>query len=67
MILIDRKLVKKEIKECTVDDLHAWRRHAVKCLDYFLKYRDDFEIEECEFIIDHIDQRLNEINNETNI
>ena len=55
---MNRGQVKQEIKECSVNELRQWRKHAVKCLDYFLKYRDDFEIEECNFVILHIDARL---------
>lgn len=62
MIKIDRKLVKEQISECTVNELAEWRKHAVKCLHYFLKSRNEFEIEECHFVITHIDQRLKEIN-----
>lgn len=59
---MDRKQVKKQIQQCTVEELTAWRKHAVKCLQYFLKARNKFEIEECHFVISHIDQRLQELN-----
>ena len=58
---MNRKQVKQEIKECSVDELKQWRNHAVKCLNYFLKYRDEFEIEECNFVISHIDDRLDQL------
>lgn len=63
---MNRKVVKQEIQNCTLDELEAWREHAVKCLNYFLKYRDEFEIEECKFVITHIDQRLDELKKEEN-
>ena len=59
---MNRKEVKMEINKCTIDELKAWRKHAVNCLNYYLKYRNDFEIEECNFIITHIDKRLDKLN-----
>lgn len=58
---MDRKLVKQRIQTYSIEDLKKWRKHAVKCLNYFTKYRDDFEIEECQFVIDHIDERLDKM------
>lgn len=58
---MNRKLVKQQIKECTINELEEWRKHALKCLNYYLKYRDEFEIEECNFVISHIDKRLTEM------
>ncbi len=64
MIEVDRKLVKQQINKCPIGELNRWRKHAVKCLNYFLKYRDEFEIQECNFVISHIDKRLKEIEGE---
>lgn len=61
VIQINRQLVKQQINNSTIDDLEAWRKHAVKCLDYYLKYPNKFEVEECNFVIFHIDQQLNEM------
>ncbi|MBU5466653.1 hypothetical protein KQI49_07395 [Virgibacillus sp. MSJ-26] len=58
---MNRNQVKQEIKKCSVDELKQWRNHAVKCLNYFLKYRDEFELEECNFVISHIDNRLDQL------
>lgn len=58
---MDRKDVKQRIQTYSKSDLHEWRKHAVKCLNYFLTYRDEFEIEECKFVITEIDKRLNEL------
>ena len=55
--------MKQEINNCTKDELEAWRKHAVKCLDYYLKYWDEFEVEECNFVISHINKQLKEIKN----
>ena len=66
VISINRKEVEQQIKKCSIDELTAWRKHAVKCLEYFLKYPDEFEIEECNFVIYHIDQRLHEMKEEEN-
>lgn len=49
------------MNQCTLDELAEWRKHAVKCLNYFLKYRNDYEIEECNFVISQIDQRISGI------
>lgn len=58
---MDRERVKKVIRACTVEELEAWREHAVKCLNYFLTYWNEFEVDECKFVIDHIDGRLREL------
>lgn len=55
---MNRQEVKQRIQQYSAAELKEWRVHAVKCLQYFTKYRNDFEIEECEFVIHHIDQRL---------
>lgn len=55
---MNRESVEKEIRQCTEPELIAWRQHAQRCLVYFSKARNDFEVEECEFIISHIDRRL---------
>lgn len=60
---MDRKHVKQQIQQYSVSELKEWRAHAVKCLNYYTKYRDDFEIEESQFVIDHIDERLKELKN----
>lgn len=53
---MDRKQVKRRMKQYTAAELKEWRKHAEKCL------RDDFEIEECNFVISPIDKRLSEMN-----
>ncbi|MUV38923.1 hypothetical protein JNUCC1_02795 [Lentibacillus sp. JNUCC-1] len=55
---MNRKEVKDAINRYSREDLLSWRAHAVKCREYFLKYPDPFEVEECVFIIEHIDERL---------
>lgn len=65
VIGMDRKLVRQQINSSSISDLYGWRAHAVKCLNYYLTYIDEFEIEECKFVISHIDQRLKEINNQS--
>ncbi|HBZ11565.1 MAG TPA: hypothetical protein DEO65_17150 [Bacillus bacterium] len=61
MIRINRRQVIDQMNQCTPDELAEWRKHAVKCLNYFLKYRNDYEIEECNFVISQIDQRISGI------
>jgi len=55
---MNKNKVIQEIKECTTEELHQWKEHAIKCLQYYLKYRNEFEIRECQFIIDHIEEQL---------
>lgn len=64
---MDRKLVRRQINACSIDELEAWRTHAVKCLEYYLKYPNEYEVGECNFVISHIDQRLEEIQAEKNV
>ncbi|WP_153728670.1 hypothetical protein [Salinibacillus xinjiangensis] len=59
---MNRELVKRQIKNCSIDELVSWRKHAVKCLDYYVKYTNEFEVDECNFVIFHIDQQLSELN-----
>lgn len=58
---MDRKLVQQRINNYSMEHLHEWRKHAEKCLNYYTKYRDEFEISECNFIITKIDERLKEL------
>ncbi|RAL24440.1 hypothetical protein [Thermoflavimicrobium daqui] len=57
-----REHVRMEIQRCSYDDLIKWRKHAVFCLKQFQEEQNQFEIEECEFIIRLIDQQLQHMN-----
>lgn len=63
---MNQKQVKERIKECSVTELEAWKKHAEKCLAYYLKYPNEYEVGECNFVISHINQRLNEVVGENN-
>ena len=53
-----RDMVLESIRSCTLDELKAWKRHALFCLDFYKKERNVFEIEECEFILEHLDKQI---------
>lgn len=61
---MDQKLVKKQIKVSSFAELEAWKEHALKCRAYYLKYPNEYEVKECDFVISHINQRLGEMENE---
>lgn len=67
VIQMNRKYVQQQIQHYSVSELKEWRAHAVKCLNYYTTYRDDFEIEESQFVIEHIDKRLKELDNKHEI
>lgn len=60
---MDQKLVKEQIKAYSITELEEWKKHAEKCLAYYLKYPNEYEVQECNFIIAHINKRLEEIEN----
>ncbi|WP_153722885.1 hypothetical protein [Sporosarcina cascadiensis] len=55
---MDRKAVQQEMVHCTVKELHEWKKHAEKCFQYYTKYWNEYEIEECLFIMTKIDGEL---------
>ncbi|MDI3256721.1 MAG: hypothetical protein QJR01_03135 [Kyrpidia sp.] len=55
---MDRSEVLKRIENSDRQELEAWKRHVLRCREHFIRDRNAFEVEECDFILGHIDRRL---------
>lgn len=60
---MDRKEVKKRVQQYRRKDLIEWRKHVLTCLKQFEADRNEFEIEECHFLLCLIDQQLDKLDN----
>ncbi|MFD1708814.1 hypothetical protein ACFSCZ_19240 [Siminovitchia sediminis] len=54
-----REKVVQEIKNCTVEELQAWKKHVLFCLKWFEKDQNHHEVDECKFLLKHIEEELN--------
>lgn len=55
---MDRKEVKKRVQQHRREDLMQWRKHILICLEQFEADRNKFEIEECHYLLQLIDEQL---------
>lgn len=55
---MDRKEVKKRVQQYSQKDLMEWRKHILICLQQFEADHNRFEIEECHYLLQLIDQQL---------
>lgn len=53
-----RKQVLETIKQCTYEELADWKKHVLFCHDNYLKDNNRFEIEECEYLLVHINEQM---------
>lgn len=58
---MDREKALERVKNYSATDLLEWRKHVLFCLKWYQKDRNVFEIDECEFLIDAINRRLEEL------
>lgn len=56
---MNRKEVKKRVQQYSHEDLRQWRKHILICLEQFEADRNQFEIEECHYLLRLINQQLN--------
>jgi len=55
---LHRAEVETQVKACTPEELIRWRKHVMYCLECFQKENNAFEVEECQFLLGLIDERL---------
>lgn len=55
---MNRKEVKKRVQQYSPEELIQWREHVLVCLEQFKADRNQFEIEECQYLLQLIDEQL---------
>ncbi|WP_041303632.1 hypothetical protein [Kyrpidia tusciae] len=55
---MDRRKVLEKIEQCGREDLEEWKKHVLRCKEFFLRDKNRFEVEECNFLLEQIDRRL---------
>lgn len=58
---MNRKEVQKRVQQYGREELMEWRKHILICLKQYEADRNQFEIEECHFLLDLIHQRLDQL------
>ena len=53
-----RRMVVDQVKKSTDEDLINWRSHVLNCLNYYKRDNNQFEIEECEYVLSLIDEQM---------
>lgn len=53
-----RGRVLEQMQSCTHEELQAWKKHVLYCLDVHRKDRNAYEIEECEFLLEHLNVHI---------
>jgi len=55
---MNRKEVKKRVQQYSRQELLEWRNHILICFKQFEADRNQFEVEECQYLLRLIDQQL---------
>lgn len=58
---MDRERELKRIAILSLEELEEWKAHVLRCKAFFVKQRNTFEIEECDFLLEHIERRIREL------
>lgn len=48
----------ERIASCTYDELQDWKKHVLFCLEWFRKDNNHHEVDECEFLLKHIEEQI---------
>jgi hypothetical protein len=56
-----REKALESIAQCSREELEEWKKNVLRCKAFFLRDRNSFEIEECDFLLKHIERRLGEL------
>ena len=55
---VHRKKVLETIKQSSMEELEQWKKHVLFCLDFYKRDQNSFEIDECEYLLSHIDEQM---------
>lgn len=58
---MDREKELKRMATLKLEELEAWKAHVLRCKAVFVRQRNTFEIEECDFLLEHLDRRIGQL------
>lgn len=58
---MDRERVLERIEQSDRKTLEEWKKHVLRCRAFFVRDRNQFEVEECDFLLKHIERRLRDL------
>lgn len=48
----------EKVRSCTYEELEEWKKHVLFCLKWHRKDHNQYEIDDCEFLLEKIEEQL---------
>ena len=53
-----REQALEKVTSCTYEELEEWRKHVLFCLKWHRKDQNQYEIDDCEFLLEKIEEQI---------